>query len=153
MTSEELIAIKSRINRTLAKRNGIGSVAHLAGDEYKLPELKRGSPLTAEIGEKTNDELTKKYVDMLAKTITDCVVATNQTYVDNMKNQNCFDEEAQRHAFQMTYATVLSLLTDEAKKYLEAFYGDLNGYITNKIEAEVNWNKTSAEQIISDKYN
>lgn len=107
----------------------------------------------AEIGEKTNDELTKKYVDMLAKTITDCVVATNQTYVDNMKNQNCFDEEAQRHAFQMTYATVLSLLTDEAKKYLEAFYGDLNGYITNKIEAEVNWNKTSAEQIISDKYN
>jgi len=92
----------------------------------------------AEIGEKTNDELTKKYVDMLAKTITDCVVATNQTYVDNMKNQNCFDEEAQRHAFQMTYATVLSLLTDEAKKYLEAFYGDLNGYITNKIEAEVN---------------
>ena len=99
----------------------------------------------AEIDEKTNDELTKKYVDMLAKTITDCVVATNQTYVDNMKNQNCFDEEAQRHAFQMTYATVLSLLTDEAKKYLEAFYGDLNGYITNKIEAEVNWNKTSAE--------
>ncbi len=99
----------------------------------------------AEISEKTNDELTKKYVDMLAKTITDCVVATNQTYVDNMKNQNCFDEEAQRHAFQMTYATVLSLLTDEAKKYLEAFYGDLNGYITNKIEAEVNWNKTSAE--------
>lgn len=107
----------------------------------------------AEIGEKTNDELTKKYVDMLAKTITDCVVATNQTYVDNMKNQNCFDEEAQRHAFQMTYATVLSLLTDEAKKYLEAFYGDLNGYITNKIEAEVNWNKASADQIISDKYN
>ena len=99
----------------------------------------------AEISEKTNDELTKKYVDMLAKTITDCVVATNQTYVDNMKNQNCFDEEAQRHAFQMTYATVLSLLTDEAKKYLEAFYGDLNGYITNKIEAEVNWNKTPAE--------
>ena len=57
MTSEELIAIKSRINRTLAKRNGIGSVAHLAGDEYKLPELKRGSPLTAEIGEKTVDLL------------------------------------------------------------------------------------------------
>lgn len=98
-----------------------------------------------EIKTTTDDELTKKYVDMLAKTITDCVVATNQTYVDNMKNQNCFDEEAQRHAFQMTYATVLSLLTDEAKKYLEAFYGDLNGYITNKIEAEVNWNKTSAE--------
>lgn len=98
-----------------------------------------------EIGKKTNDEMTKKYVDMLAKTITDCVVATNQTYVDNMKNQNCFDAEAQRHAFQMTYMAVLNLITDEARVYLDAFYGDLNGYITNKIEAEVNWNKTSAE--------
>ena len=82
---------------------------------------------------------------MLAKTITDCVVATNQTYVDNMKNQNCFDAEAQRHAFQMTYMAVLNLITDEARVYLDAFYGDLNSYITNKIEAEVNWNKTSAE--------
>lgn len=91
----------------------------------------------------TDNELTKKYVDMLAKTISDCVIATNQTYVDNMKKENAFDAEAQRHAFQVTYAAVLNLLTDEAKVYLEAFYGDLNGYITNKIEAEVNWNKNS----------
>jgi hypothetical protein len=98
-----------------------------------------------EVKTTTDNELTKKYVDMLAKTISDCVIATNQTYVDNMKKENAFDAEAQRHAFQVTYAAVLNLLTDEAKKYLEAFYGDLNGYITNKIEAEVNWNKTSAE--------
>lgn len=96
-----------------------------------------------EIKTTTDNELTKKYVDMLAKTISDCVIATNQTYVDNMKKENAFDAEAQRHAFQVTYAAVLNLLTDEAKVYLEAFYGDLNGYITNKIEAEVNWNKNS----------
>lgn len=96
-----------------------------------------------EIKTTTDNELTKKYVDMLAKTISDCVIATNQTYVDNMKKENAFDAEAQRHAFQITYAAVLNLLTDEAKVYLEAFYGDLNGYITNKIEAEVNWNKNS----------
>lgn len=96
-----------------------------------------------EVKTATDNELTKKYVDMLAKTISDCVIATNQTYVDNMKKENAFDAEAQRHAFQVTYAAVLNLLTDEAKVYLEAFYGDLNGYITNKIEAEVNWNKNS----------
>lgn len=96
-----------------------------------------------EIKTTTDNELTKKYVDMLAKTISDCVIATNQTYVDNMKKENAFDAEAQRHAFQVTYAAVLNLLTDEAKVYLEAFYGDLNSYITNKIEAEVNWNKNS----------
>ena len=35
----------------------------------------------------------------------------------------------------------MSVLTDEAKKYLSEVYGDLTAYITNKIEAEVSLNK------------
>jgi hypothetical protein len=35
----------------------------------------------------------------------------------------------------------MDVLTDEAKEYLTALYGDLSAYITNKIEAEVNLNK------------
>ena len=36
---------------------------------------------TNELKAKTNDETLQKYMDMLNKTITDCVLATNQTYV------------------------------------------------------------------------
>ena len=36
----------------------------------------------------------------------------------------------------------MAVLTDEAKKYLSAIYGDLTAYITNKIEAEVQLSKS-----------
>ena len=37
----------------------------------------------------------------------------------------------------MTYNAVLNVLTDDAKDYLSAIYGDLGAYMTTKIEAEV----------------
>ena len=91
---------------------------------------------------KQNDNaLAAKYITMLSKTITDCVIATNQTYVDSLKSQGKFDAEAQKKAFNMTLTAVLSILNDEAKEYLTAIYGDLNTYITKQIEAAVNKNK------------
>ena len=78
---------------------------------------------------------------MLGETISACVIATNQTYVENLKKDQLFDAEAQKEAFQKTYDAVMAVLTDEAKMYLASIYGDLTTYITNKIEAEVKLNK------------
>ena len=94
-----------------------------------------------EIQMNIDDATMKKYVDMLADTITDCVIATNQTYVESLKQQGKFDMNAQREAFSLTSAAVMEILSDEAKVYLTAAVGDLNAYITQKIEAEVNINK------------
>lgn len=91
---------------------------------------------------KQNDSvLATKYINMLSKTITDCVIATNQTYVDSLKAQGKFDVEAQKQAFNMTLNSVLNILNDETKEYLIEIYGDLNEYITKQIEAAVNKNK------------
>ena len=95
-----------------------------------------------EIKTNTNSEITKKYVDLLAQTISDCVVATNQTYVNVLKDKNAFDASAQKEAFNLTYKAVMNILNEDAKEYLQLAYGDLNTYITKKIEAEVNLNKT-----------
>lgn len=97
---------------------------------------------TEELKEETKNEKTEKYLDMLNNTITNCVIATTQTYVDTLKAQGAFDMEAQKTAFTMTYEAVAKLLTDEAAEYLNEAVGDLNLYITQKIEAEVNLNKT-----------
>ena len=97
---------------------------------------------TAEIATNSKNETEKKYINMLNKTISDCVIATTQTYVDSLKKQGAFDAEAQKIAFTMTYESVIKLLTDEATEYLNEAVGDLNLYITQKIEAEVNLNKT-----------
>jgi hypothetical protein len=85
----------------------------------------------------TDNEQAKKYIALLDNTITSCVLATTQTYVDSLKKQGKFDAEAQKIAFEMTYNAVLNVLTEDAKNYLTAFYGDLGAYMTNKIEAEV----------------
>ena len=94
-----------------------------------------------EITDKTDSELADKYIQMLTDTITTCVIATNQTYVESLKKQGKFDAEAQKEAFNLTYNAVMAVLTDEAKHYLAAIYGDLTAYITTRIEAEVNVSK------------
>lgn len=94
-----------------------------------------------ELSAKTDNENAQKYIAMLGETISACVIATNQTYVENLKKDQLFDAEAQKEAFQKTYDAVMAVLTDEAKMYLASIYGDLTTYITNKIEAEVKLNK------------
>ena len=94
-----------------------------------------------EITKKTNNEIANKYIDLLSTTISDCVIATNQTYVVVLKNDNAFTAEAQKEAFKLTYDAVMGVLSEDAKTYLTSIYGDLTAYITTKIEAEVNLNK------------
>lgn len=96
---------------------------------------------TAELKTTNSNEILVKYLDMLSTTVVECVIATNQTYVNALKGQNAFDEAAQKVAFQKTYDAVIAVLSDDAKEYLTHIYGDLTIFITNMIEAEVNRNK------------
>ena len=92
---------------------------------------------TAEATEKNQKDVFDKYITMLGETITKCVSATNQTYVDALKQAGSFDAEAQKHAFEMTLNAVMNVLGKDAIEYLTAIYGDLTGYLTTLIEAEV----------------
>ena len=76
-----------------------------------------------EVNAKVDNELASKYINMLNSTVTSCVLATTQTYVDNLKKEGHFDKEAQEKAFKMTYNSVLNILTEEAKEYLTEIYG------------------------------
>lgn len=91
----------------------------------------------------TDNELYKKYMDLLSETIVKCVIATNQTYVEALKNKNAFDETAQKEAFNRTYSAVMSILSQDAIEFLNEAVGDLDTYIRKTIEAQVNMNKSS----------
>lgn len=97
---------------------------------------------SVEIQNKVENDNADKYISMVADTVSACVIATNQTYVEALKKQNAFTAEAQKEAFNLTYNAVMAILTEEAKAYLAEIYGDVAAYITNKIEAEVNISKT-----------
>ena len=94
-----------------------------------------------EIQVKVDNDTADKYIAMVTKTISECVIATNQTYVEALKKDNAFTSEAQKEAFRQTYDAVMAILTEDAKAYLAEIYGDVCVYITNKIEAEVSANK------------
>lgn len=96
-----------------------------------------------ELKNKTDNELAKKYLDLLNDTIANCVIATNQTYVETLKKENAFTADAQKVAFEKTYQAVIATLSEEAQKYLPEVVGDLQTYITQKIEASVNQNKAA----------
>lgn len=96
---------------------------------------------SVEIQHNVDNDMADKYIAMVTDTISACVIATNQTYVEALKKQNAFTAEAQKEAFQLTYNAVMAILTDDAKDYLAEIYGDVAAYITNKIEAEVNISK------------
>lgn len=95
-----------------------------------------------ELKQKSDNENAKKYLDMLNTTISSCVLATTQTYVEALKKEGKFDAEAQKNAFKQTYEAVMKVLTDEAIKYITTSVGDLDTYVTNRIEAEVQINKS-----------
>ena len=94
-----------------------------------------------QIKAETDNEILDKYLTMLAETITKCVVATNQTYVETLKKEGKFDVDAQKIAFQKTYDAVMEIVSIEMIDYLTEAVGDFDTFLMQSIEAEVNSNK------------
>lgn len=67
---------------------------------------------------KTKSATVAKYIRMAQETVTACVIATNQTFVDVLKKQGKFDKAAQQEAFERTKSAVLSILSADAIAYL-----------------------------------
>lgn len=93
------------------------------------------------------NEIKQRYIEMLANTIETCVIATNQTYVNALKDKNAFTPEAQKEAFEITKNAILTILGEEGQNYLKQIYGDLNIYIMKEIEKNVNIQKNSNKPI------
>lgn len=91
--------------------------------------------------EKTNSAAVDTCLTILENTVTNAVIATNQTYVDALKDKNAFDKEAQQIAFNKTYQAVMQSLTESTKEGLSMVTSDLTAYITEMIEATVNEQK------------
>ena len=65
---------------------------------FAINYLKKRS---AQIKDEADNALVTKYADMITETITNCVIAVNQTYVEALKKKNAFTKEAQEEAFKL----------------------------------------------------
>ena len=105
---------------------------------YGIAYLRKGVDY---IEEQNNNEILDKYLEMLYHTIETCVIATNQTYVDELKEQGRFGPEEHDIAYHKTLDAVKVILGEEALKYLSTIHEDLDFYISELIQESVRKNK------------
>lgn len=86
---------------------------------------------------KIDNELIRTYLQDATDAVLQAVAYTAQTYVDTLKKQGKFDEEAQKIAFNTAKDIALKLLTEEAKQMIADLYGDLTVWLDTKIEQTV----------------
>lgn len=91
-----------------------------------------------EMQDELNNNLFTKYSEMLIQIIETCVIATNQTYVDELKEQGRFGPEEHNIAFHKTFDAVKAIMTEEMQKVLGEVYKDLDFYISQLIQEQVN---------------
>lgn len=105
-------------------------------------KTKELSKATEKLENEMHQQMLQKYLNMAEKTVEECVIATNQTFVDSLKKKGEFNKDAWNEAFQKTYEAVLGILAEEGQMYLTEAVGDVNLYLTNLIESAVSKNKS-----------
>lgn len=103
----------------------------------KLIEAKKN-----QINVKIVDDNIKDAFNTAVEIIEDCTEKTAQVYVDGLKKQNKFDEEAQKKALQMTIDSVKNLISQEGIYAIEKITGDFEQFLVTKIESTVRKNKS-----------
>lgn len=86
---------------------------------------------------KVKNQRANKYIFEIADIVATGVAYASQTYVDALKKDGAFNADEQKQAFALAYKTIEGLLTESAKNFITETYGDLNAYLTAKIEAAV----------------
>ena len=86
----------------------------------------------------------KTYITEVTEAIAAAVAATNQTYVDSLKNAGKFDADAQKEAAQKALEACLASISPAVRGFIEDTYGDIREYLTTRIEAEVRKQKNEA---------
>lgn len=82
-------------------------------------------------------------IEWLNEIITDCVIYTNQVFVNSLKEEGKFDTEAAKKAFEMTLEKVKEQLSEEIINQVTKYVGDFDSFVTTLIEKTVNEKKSS----------
>lgn len=93
--------------------------------------------LTALVKGKIGDETAAKYLTGAIGIVDGAVKATYQTYVQALKESGDFDKEAQLAALEKAKYAALAQLSEDAKEYIRALYGDLDKWLETQIESRL----------------
>ena len=88
--------------------------------------------------ERNKTKIKNEKAQTVLRQVSDMLVAavetTTNTYVKELKAKDLFNAEAQKQAFNRTFETAKKQLTEESTMIIADVYGDVETYLTNKIE-------------------
>ena len=87
-----------------------------------------------ELKTKTDSAALRCLLDKIDFIVQTCVEATNQTFVDDLKQDGSFNKDEQEQAFQNTFESIENMLTDEDKQQIIDSFGDLGTFLRNSVE-------------------
>jgi len=91
--------------------------------------------LTNSLNKKAKDKRNAELQTRTFNIITDAVKQTYQEFVETLKENEKFDEDAQKEAKERTIALIKSQLTTELQEFIADNFGEVDPWINNKIEA------------------
>lgn len=112
--------------------------------KYLIPALRLFLEMkTKELAAMAKSARVREMIYRIGDLIDDCVVATNQNYVEKLKGTDGWTKEAQAEALKMTTSAVMSLITAEMMELLQETFRDSTKWINTKIDKSVNVNKAT----------
>lgn len=102
----------------------------------------------AQIKAKNKYETIDKLIVTAEKVVTDSVIAIQQSFVESLKKEGKFSPEDQARAFDEAKEKVLKNLTVEGRNAITQLYQDLDAWIENKIEKNVNQLKSESKSFM-----
>jgi len=82
----------------------------------------------------------KKLANFLSRTsliVSDAVQSIYQEFVEVLKKEGKFDQEAQQEAKRRAIAIITGQLSTDMKKYIESNFGEIEAWISEKIESTI----------------
>lgn len=104
-----------------------------------------GLVITNLINKYIKNEDLKAKANSLHEIVKVSVLDVYQTFVEELKANGTFDENAQKTAFKRCLDLIKTNMPQQVKKWLETNYSDIEGYLKTLIEAQIGALKNNAK--------
>lgn len=96
-----------------------------------------GAWITNIINKYVKNEKKKTTLNSFKELIHNSVLSTYQTYVENLKDKNMFNKDAQKTALTACLYLAKENMPRDVEKWLKSNVDDIDGYLKDSIEAEI----------------
>ena len=86
---------------------------------------------------KIKDQKLAQHLTRITQIVTDAVMNVFQSFVETLKANGRFDEKAQEEAKDRALDIIQNQLTPELVDYIKENYGDVQEWLSNKIESVI----------------